>query len=51
MKQTNKIARYTAPTVCELSVRSEIGFAVSTDAWGDKELNPWETTQTNDYNE
>lgn len=51
MKTKNRIAHYTAPTVCELSVRLERGFAVSTDAWGDKELNPWGTTQTNDYNE
>ncbi len=47
MKSSNKILRYTAPTVCEFCFRMESGFAVSTDAWGDKELNPWGTaTQT-----
>ena len=51
MKSSNKFLRYTTPVVRELSVRMESGFAVSTDAWGDKELNPWGTTQTSDYNE
>ena len=48
MKSSNKFLRYTTPVVRELSVRMESSFAVSTDAWGDKELNPWGTAQTNE---
>lgn len=52
MKTTNKALRYAAPAMKVCRVSMEHGFAVSTDAWGDKELNPWGlSTQSNDYNE
>lgn len=52
MKTTNKALRYAAPAIEVFSIHMENGFAVSTEEWGDKELNPWGlSTQSNDYDE